>query len=84
MPNPKAPSAAHHALITDLHQLGDRYVTMPAAERVAVIAQFLGSQIAGVEGHSPAEVMHAVSLNIAAGNRQAAGSLVVANEVGHG
>jgi hypothetical protein len=67
-----APNAAHHAMNTDLNALAERYDSIPAVERVALIAQFLGGQLALVDGWSPAEVMHAVSANIEAGNREAA------------
>lgn len=76
------PGAAHHALMADLNATIDRYASMPAVERVAICAQFLGHRLAEIpEGQfSPQEIMAVVSRNMEQGNRQN-GALAVA---GHG
>lgn len=77
--NPSAPGAAHHALITDLHALHDRYKSLPAIERVAVISQFLGQVIVEVptNAYSSQDVLQAVAMNLASGNANAGGALAV-------
>jgi hypothetical protein len=81
----REPGAAHRALMLDLNTVIDRYANMPAIERVAVVAQFLGHRLAELPDgqYSVAEVMHTVSRNIEQGNRQD-GALAVAGQVGHG
>lgn len=84
--NPSAPNAAHHALITDLHAVADRYVSLPAIERVAIIAQFLGQIVVQVptDSYSSSDVLQAVAHNMAAGNANAGGALAVPGLAGRG
>lgn len=81
--NPTEPGVAHHALITDLHAVLDRYQSMAAVERVAVIAQLLGQTTVQVPTNEfdSAELMRAVAMNIAAGNANAGRTL---ETMGHG
>lgn len=76
------PGAAHHALMADLNAVIDRYTGMPAIERVAIVAQFLGHRLAEIpEGQFGAqEIMQVVGRNIEQGNRQN-GAMAV---LGHG
>lgn len=76
------PSGAHKALMLDLNAVIDRYESMPAIERVAIVAQFLGHRLAEIpEGQFGAqEIMQVVGRNIEQGNLQN-GALAVA---GHG
>lgn len=74
--NRAEPNGAHHALMQDLDGVVARYAMMPAIERVAVTAQFLGQLVAEVPAHySPQAVMQAVSRNLTAGNETAAAKL---------
>lgn len=74
--NRAEPNGAHHALMQELDGTVARYAMMPAIERVAVVAQFLGQLVAEVPGHySPQSVMQAVSHNLMAGNETGAAKL---------
>lgn len=76
------PNGAHHALMAELNAVIDKYGGMPAVERVAIVAQFLGHRLSEIpEGQfSPQEIMAVVGRNMEQGNRQN-GALAVA---GHG
>lgn len=84
--NPHQPNAAHHALITDLHAIHDRYRSLAPIERVAVIAQFLGQVVVDVptNEYTSADVLQAIAHNMAAGNANAGGALAVPGLAGHG
>lgn len=84
--NPTAPGVAHHALITDLHAVLDRYESMPAIERVAVLAQLTGQVIVQVPTNEfdSADLMRSVAMNIAAGNANAGRTLETMGAAGHG
>lgn len=78
MQHRKEPGAAHQSLAQDLHGLLGKYHAegMPGIERIAILAQIIGREIAGLPGDapfSPADVMHSVAANIASGNQVAAG-----------
>lgn len=80
--NPSAPNGAHHALMTDLHHVMLRYSAMPAIERVAILAQTIGAEIAEMPAaYSTADVLQAVAMNIAQGNGTTGAKLAVP---GHG
>lgn len=76
MEHRKEPGAAHHALMTDLNGVLQRYDAngMPPVERIAVLAQVIGRQILLVEqgAFTPADLLHAIAANIAAGNQAVA------------
>jgi len=73
-----APTPAHQALVDQMHGVLDRFPSIPAVERLALLGQVVGHVIAELPadaGYSPQAVMHAISLNIASGNEQAARGL---------
>lgn len=83
--NRAEPNGAHHALMQDLDGMVSRYAMMPAIERVAVVAQFLGQLVAEVPAeYSPQSVMQAVSHNLMAGNEAGAAKLAGALAVSDG
>lgn len=78
MQHRKDPSAAHHALMKDLAGLASRYALdgMPGIERIAVLAQFIGHEIAELPADTPygaPELLTSVARNIEAGNRAGQG-----------
>jgi len=69
MPHESLANLAHQALNADLQALMARYQSMPVIERVAVLSQLIGAEIATVPNNwTSGEVMQTVALNIAAGN----------------
>ncbi len=70
----KEPDAAHHAFMADQAALLSRYQSVPAIERVALMAQLVGQLIVEVPRglFSAADVMQCVSANIGAGNENGA------------
>lgn len=79
MQHRKEPGAAHQALIADLHGLAKRYGDngMPGIERIAVLAQMIGQEIADLPADMPfssQELLAAVAANIEQGNRMAVGN----------
>lgn len=78
MDHRKEPSEAHAALMTELHALADRFGQngMPGVERIAVLSQFIGQEIARLPKdvpYGPQELLASVAANIEAGNRVASG-----------
>ena len=76
--NRKEPGAAHNALITELRGVSTKFADagMPGIERIAVLAQLIGQEIADLPGstlYGPTEILRSVAANIEAGNRQASG-----------
>lgn len=76
MQHGKQPGAAHHALMTDLNGVVERFDNggMPVVERIAVLAQVIGRQILLVDpdaGYTTADLLQSVAANIAAGNEAA-------------
>lgn len=65
------PTAAHHALMTDLSAILARYQSMPVIERIAILAQQIGGEIVHVspKEYTSAEILQAVALNITGGNQ---------------
>ena len=78
----KTPDLAHHALVNEVHAVVGRFAGMPVLERVAMLSQVIGHLVAEVpdRAYSSAEIMQAVALNIASGNRQTAQSIASAIE----
>lgn len=76
MQHRKDPGESHHALMRDLAGLAARYDAqgMPGVERIAVLAQFIGKEIAALPKDVPygaAELLTSVARNIEAGNKSA-------------
>lgn len=72
------PTGAHQALADQLHAAFDRFPGMAGVEKLAMLGQVAGHLIAELPasaGYSPAEVMAALSANIASGNAHAARGL---------
>ena len=71
----KQPGVAHQALVNEVHAVVDKFASMPVLERVAMLGQVIGHLVAEVpdRAYSSGEIMQAVALNIAAGNRQQSG-----------
>lgn len=74
----KEPGAAHHALMTDLRGVVDRFDAqgMPGVERIAVLAQLIGAEIHRLPKdvpYGPDELLASVAGNITAGNEAARG-----------
>ena len=66
-----AATIAHQMLVTQVHAVLARFDGMPAMEKAALLGQVIGHLISEVPDarYTSAEVMHAVALNIAEGNR---------------
>ena len=78
MDHRKDPGEAHAALMTELHAMADRFGQngMPGIERIAVLSQFIGQEIARLPKdvpYGPQELLASVAANIEAGNRVASG-----------
>lgn len=78
MDHRKEPGEAHAAFMNELHALADRFGQngMPGAERIAVLSQFVGQEIARLPKglpYGPQELLASVAANIEAGNRVASG-----------
>lgn len=73
----RTPDRAHNELVSQVHEVLDRFAGMPRIEQIAMLGQVIGQIIAEVPtgGYGPAEIMHAVALNIAAGNEATARSI---------
>lgn len=74
MQHRKDPGESHHALMRDLAGIAARYDAqgMPGVERIAVLAQFIGREIAALPKdvpYGPQELLVSVARNIEAGNR---------------
>lgn len=77
MQHRKEPGAAHQALITELGGVAQRFAAggMPGIERIAVMAQLIGQEIADLPAdvpYSSAEILRSVAANIEQGNKVAA------------
>jgi hypothetical protein len=70
----------------DLDAVNSRYQSMPVIERVAVVAQFLGTLTVEVpQQYTSAEVLSAIAMNLSSGNEGAATrTLAMVGEAGHG
>lgn len=80
MQHQREPGAAHQALMAELRGVIGRFDLegMPAVERIAILAQLIGQEIADLPKsvpYGPAELLHAVAANIEMGNRTAAGGV---------
>lgn len=83
----KQPSGAHHAFLSDVKGLCDRFdaAGMPGIERIALLAQVIGREIAALPDgpFNSSDVLRSVSLNIEQGNRDVTGALPVVGGPGH-
>lgn len=78
MQHQKEPGAAHQAFMAEMRGVVGRFDAngMPSVERIAILAQLIGQEIADLPKgvpYGPAELLHAVAANIEMGNRTAAG-----------
>lgn len=89
MQHRKEPGAAHQSLMANLRGVVEQHAAqgMPGVERIAVLAQLIGHEIAGLpEGlpSGPSEILQSVAANIGAGNRVALGKSDASGLLGFG
>lgn len=68
-----APTAAHQSYLDALRAADAPFSSLPAVERVAIAAQFVGGIVLDLPAgkHDPQEVLHAIIANVTLGNQSA-------------
>lgn len=88
MHHAKEPGEAHQSLMRGLRAVVEQHGAngMPGVERIAVMAQLIGQEVANLPANVPygsAELLHAIAANIEQGNRTATGA-TASNLLGFG